>query len=136
MKEIEPKIKPLVDALNATGILETFSSCEGHFNEYSEYNDKKKADVRFDTGENATEGQIEKFITFLITEFEEKHSFVPAHLSAYKLFAPNRDATLEPDFVYVIEIKPFKRSDSASEKRGYIDKAILQLTDIVNEYSN
>lgn len=27
---IEPKIKPLVDAMNATGLIETIASCQGH----------------------------------------------------------------------------------------------------------
>jgi len=29
--EIEPRIRPLVSALNATRLVTTFSSCEGHF---------------------------------------------------------------------------------------------------------
>ena len=28
---IEPRIRPLVSVLNATGLVTTFSSCEGHF---------------------------------------------------------------------------------------------------------
>lgn len=28
---IEPKIKPLVDAMNATGVMKTIASCEGHY---------------------------------------------------------------------------------------------------------
>lgn len=28
--EVEPKVKPLVDKMNATGIIETVASCQGH----------------------------------------------------------------------------------------------------------
>lgn len=28
--EIDPKVKPLVDAMNETGFIETFASCQGH----------------------------------------------------------------------------------------------------------
>ncbi|WP_413207938.1 hypothetical protein [Rhodospirillum sp. A1_3_36] len=32
---IDPRIKPLVDAMNATGRIQTIASCEGHWNRYS-----------------------------------------------------------------------------------------------------
>ena len=28
---IEPRVKPLVDAMNSTGVMETIASCEGHY---------------------------------------------------------------------------------------------------------
>ncbi|MCF8482172.1 MAG: hypothetical protein K9H25_17245 [Rhodospirillum sp.] len=34
-RPVDPRIKPLVDAMNATGRIQTIASCEGHWNRYS-----------------------------------------------------------------------------------------------------
>ncbi len=50
---IEPRILPLVLALNETNLCQTFSSCEGHFHENEQlFPDRNKADVRFDLNDN------------------------------------------------------------------------------------
>lgn len=45
MKPIEPRIKPLVTALNKFSFITTFSSCEGHFTDSNSSNEW--AEVRF-----------------------------------------------------------------------------------------
>lgn len=130
---IEPKIKPLVDALNNNGICYTFSSCQGHYeDEEQEFMDRNHADVRFDLCDNISLEAVEHFLTFLITEFQNRHSCTPISLTAHKLYAPTEDYSL--DFVYVIELTPFDRFESSKTKREITDIAILQTTQIVNDY--
>lgn len=134
VREIEPNIKPLVDALNNLGILRTFSSCQGHYEESEqEFTDRNKADIRFHSHDNASDTDIEVFLNFLIVEFDNQHSFNPIYLHAYKLYTPNETGD-KPDFVYVVEIEPFDRFDNADKKRKDTDNAILQTTKIVKSY--
>ncbi len=135
MQEIEPKILPLVQALNSTGLVSTFSSCEGHFDEFNRFTDHSKADVRFDPEDNTSDYDIEKFISYIITRFNILHSFSPVIASAHKLYAPIApEENKEIDFVYVFQLIPFDQGDSPANKRQYIDKAILDAATIVKEY--
>ncbi len=135
MQEIEPKILPLVQALNSTGLVSTFSSCEGHFDEISRFNDHNKADVRFDPEDNISDYDIEKFISYIITRFSNLHSFSPVIATAHKLYGPTGpEENKGIDFVYVLQLIPFDQGDSSINKRQYIDKAILDVSAIVKEY--
>ncbi len=136
MQEIEPQILPLVQALNSTGLVHTFSSCQGHFDTYNRFHNHHKADVRFDPADGISDYDIEKFISSIITRFNNQHSFSPVTLTAHKLYAPiNPGEDKEIDYVYVLELIPFDQGVSPEEKRRDIDKAILDATDIVNGYS-
>lgn len=134
--EIEEKIKPLVDALNETGILATFSSCEGHFGLHEqELQDRNHADVRFDLLESISEPKLELFLTYLMTEFNNKHSFTPVELTAYKYYIPTMGFDeLRIDASYMIKIEPFDRFESPEKKRKDVDMAILQASVIVKEW--
>lgn len=122
MEEIEPKILPLVQALNSTGLVSTFSSCEGHFDEFNRFTDHNKADVRFDPEDNISDHDIEKFISYIITRFSNLHSFSPVIATAHKLYAPiGPEENKEIDFVYVFQLIPFDQGDSPANKRHYID---------------
>ena len=135
MQEIESKILPLVQALNSTGLVNTFSSCEGHFDTISRFNDHNKADVRFDPEDNVSDYDIEKFISYIITRFSNLHSFSPVIATAHKLYAPiSPEENKEIDFVYVLQLIPFDHGDSPDKKRTDIDKAILDTVAIVKEY--
>ena len=136
MQEIEPKILPLVQALNSTGLVSTFSSCEGHFDEINRFTNYSKADVRFDPEENVSDYDIEKFISYIVTRFSKLHSFSPVIATAHKLYAPiGPEDNKEIDFVYVLQLIPFDQGDTPDKKRGDIDKAILDAAAIVKEYS-
>ncbi len=134
LNSIEPKILPLVTAINNTKICHTFSSCEGHFSSRDkDFMDRSCADVRFDPEKDVPLEKIEHFLTFLITEFNHLNSFSPIKLYAYKLYTP--DDNYYPDFVFVIILEPFDRLDLPGKKRRDIDKAILSAANIVDEYS-
>lgn len=74
---IEPRILPLVKAINETKLFRTFSSCEGYYNEddQDQYMDRNRADVRFDPISDTTLETTEHFITYLMTEFNNRHGF-------------------------------------------------------------
>lgn len=134
--DIEPKILPLVQALNSTGLVHTFSSCEGHFDSYDRFNNHHKADVRFDPADGFSEYEIEKFISYIITEFNNLHSFSPVTLTMHKLYAPiNPDEDREIDFVYVLELTPFDHDVSPKKQRSDVDKAIFDASAVVVSYS-
>ncbi len=129
---IEPKILPLVEAINQLGLFKTFSSCEGHYLTNDQYMDRKHADVRFDPLPATSLEQTEHFLTFLITEFNNEHSFCPIMLSAHKLYSPNNE--YKSDFCFVIRFDPFDLFDKPMDKRTATDKAIKQATLIVQKY--
>ena len=69
---IEPKILPLVDALNATEILTTFSSCQGHYSARDQnWLDRNFAEVRFRKRPEASEGKMETFLCHIVSRFPQ-----------------------------------------------------------------
>jgi len=108
MKEIEPKILPLVQALNSTGLVYTFSSCQGHFDQFHRFKDKNKAEVRFYPEDNSSKNEIEKFFCYLLSKFNDQYGFSPVILSAYKLYTslkPNENETVDLTDWYLLSTK-------------------------------
>lgn len=131
---IEPKILPLVNAINQLNIVKTFSSCEGHYeDDEQELMDRNKADVRFDPLPGIGLDKVERFITYLMTEFNKLYSFAPITLTGYKLYAPNDE--YECDFTFVIELKPFDRFNSPLQNRKDTDKAIKGVIELVKKHN-
>ncbi len=71
---IEPRIRPLVSALNATGLVTTFSSCEGHFGRVDKesLNVRENANVRFVAG-HVFVFQIEPFDPHLTSRSKRRN---------------------------------------------------------------
>lgn len=136
---IEPKILPLVNAINNLGIVKTFSSCEGHYNkEEQRMMNRNKADVRFNALDNISLDTVEHFIVYLMTEFNFQHSFGPITLTGYKLYLPTThpEKKYEVDYTFIVKIEPFDRFDESGTKRKETDVAILQATKLVNQYKH
>ncbi|MCX6215943.1 hypothetical protein [Spirosoma sp.] len=126
MEDIEPRIRPLVDALNKTGLVRTFSSCEGHFSPGEQtLVDRNHAEVRFVPADGVAEQDIESLLASLLTRFKARHGLLPVKVTAYKLYTPI-DAN-EVEETFVIELKPFNRFDSPDRKRDDVDRAIEQV---------
>ncbi len=126
MDDIEPKIRPLVDALNETGLIRTFSSCEGHFApDEQTLVDRTHAYVRFVPAEDVSVESVEKLLSFLLTRFRSQHGLIPINLTGYKLYTPIDDETVEETFV--LELRPFNRFDPPDRKRSDTDRAIEQV---------
>lgn len=139
---IEPKILPLVNALNETKIVETFSSCEGHYDDdihnldlevdEKEIMDRGRAEVRFDPAPNISLDIIERMLIYIISEFDKEHGFYPAIVYSKKIYVPNSQLNIE--FVFSLEIRPFNRLEDSIKKRLDTDRAIIQTTEIVNRF--
>ncbi|WP_317171799.1 hypothetical protein [Spirosoma validum] len=134
MDELEPKIRPLVEALNKTGLLRTFSSCEGHFDPGEQtIVDRNRAEIRFVPADNVSANDVEKLLASVLTQFKTRHGLLPVHLTAYKLYTPiDEDSTEE---TFVLELRPFNRFDPPDRKRSDTDRAIEQTTKLVTLYS-
>lgn len=131
MDTIEPKIRPLVEALNNTGLVRTFSSCEGHFlPEEQTFVDRNQAEVRFVPAEGVAVDAVEKLLATLLTQFKARHGLIPVKVTAYKLYTPIDDEAIEETFV--LELKPFNRFDSPDRKRADVDRTIIQVLELFN----
>ncbi|GAB2535411.1 hypothetical protein [Spirosoma aerophilum] len=130
MDTIEPKIYPLVAALTATGLVRTFSSCEGHFMpEEQTLVDRNQAEVRFVPADGVELGAIENMLAYCLTRFKARHGLLPVKVTAFKLYTPIEDDVVEETFV--LELKPFNRFDSPDRKRADTDRAIEQLVRLI-----
>ncbi|MVM36033.1 hypothetical protein GO755_38830 [Spirosoma sp. HMF4905] len=126
MEDIELKIRPLVDALNKTGLVRTFSSCEGHFSpDEQTLVDRNHAEVRFVPCDDVAVNEVENLLTYVLTRFKARHGLIPIKVTAYKLYTPIDDEIIEETFV--LELRPFNRFDSPDRKRADIDWAIEQV---------
>ncbi|AUD03856.1 hypothetical protein [Spirosoma pollinicola] len=130
MDDLEPKIRPLVTALNKTGLVRTFSSCEGHFApEEQTLVDRNQAEVRFVAAEGVSVDEVEALLAFLLTSFKTRHGLIPVKVTAYKLYTPVDEETIEETFV--LDLRPFNRFDSPDRKRADIDRAIEQVVGLM-----
>ncbi|WP_375444229.1 hypothetical protein [uncultured Fibrella sp.] len=127
LNDIEPGILPLVEALNRTGLVQTFSSCEGHFTpDEQRLRDRNHAEVRF----LPASGKLpDQWVGTLLARFKSRHGLMPVTVVGYKLFTPIDEATV--DETYVLELRPFNRFDPPATKRSDIDRAILQLVELI-----
>ena len=124
---IEPGILPLVTVLNRTGLVQTFSSCEGHFGpDEQRLRDRNHAEVRF----LPVPGTLpDQWLGTLLARFKTHHGLMPVTVTGYKLFTPTGETTV--DETYVIELRPFNRFDPPATKRADIDRAVGQLAGIL-----
>lgn len=125
MTEIEPRIRPLSDALNQTGLLRTFSSCEGHFDPHEQtLTDRNHAYVQFVPADGIPHETVETWLGNLLIRVKEKHGLLPVTVVAHKRYTPVEDAIEE---TFVLELRPFNRFDPPAQKRADIDRAIEQV---------
>jgi len=124
--DLEPRIRPLVDALNRTGVVRTFSSCEGHYEPQEQtLVDRTFGFVKFVPVDGGTEQSVESFLGALLARFKARHGLMPIHLLGYKLFTPLDEEAVETSFV--LELRPFNRFDPPAVKRSDTDRAIERL---------
>lgn len=132
---IEPGIRPLVDALNATGLVQTFSSCEGHYTPNRRDGleqtlvDRSHAEVRFVPAPNGSVPAVERLLADVLVRFKTRHSLIPITLTAHKLYTPIDEDTVEETFV--LQLRPFNRFDPPDRKRADTDRAVAQVTAII-----
>ena len=134
MDTIEPGIRPLVDALNATGLVQTFSSCEGHYtdnrNDGPEQTlvDRNLAYVRFVPAGGISVEQVEAALGQWLATYKNAHGLLPVRMIGYKLFTPIDN---EIDVTFVIELHPFNRFDPPDRKQADTNRAVEQVARIL-----
>jgi hypothetical protein len=127
--DIEPQILPLVEALNQTGVVQTFSSCAGHFGPDEQHlRDRNHAEVRFIPAPGITTEQVESALAFWLIRFKQQHGIFPVQTIGYKLFTAVDDAV---EVSFVLELRPFNRFDPPATKRNDIDRAIGQILNVL-----
>lgn len=126
MHDIEPGILPLVEVLNKTGLVRTFSSCEGHFEPHEQIlRDRNHAEVRFVPAEGVDVLTVETWLGDLLSQFKARHGLLPVTVVGYKLFTPIGDGAIDETFV--LELRPFNRFDPPATKRLDMDRAVEQV---------
>ena len=133
---IEPRIHPLVDALNATGLVTTFSSCEGHFGETGREasTDRSKAEVGFELNDGVSEAELEKLFGHLIGNHVNSPLMWKAILLIVKAFMPSDESDYVADHVFAIEIRAFNPHESDDVKRANVDLVIDQTVQSIQQY--
>lgn len=133
--DVEAGIRPLVDALNMTGMVRTFSSCEGHYApEEQTLVDRNHAYVRFVPATDVSAGRVETLMAHLLTRYKARHGLIPVTLVGYKLYTPLDDEAVDETFV--LELRPFNRFDPADRKRSDTNRAVGQVVAIVAALQN
>jgi hypothetical protein len=129
--DLEPGIRPLVEALNATGIVQTFSSCEGHYSAQEQrLVDRNLAYVQFVPAPGYETGKVVvNLLKKLLEGFKAAHGLLPVTVTGYLRFTPVD--TNETDETYVLELRPFNRFDPPDQKRVDTDRAVAQLVTVL-----
>ena len=104
---IEPKIAPLVKAINASRIFKTFSSCQGHFGKRGKaiYINREKAEIRCNIAKGVSESEAAALISHVLFDHVKSESQWRAQLHIYKEFICLERDSLE--YYFVFEIRPF-----------------------------
>jgi hypothetical protein len=133
---IEPRIRPLVSALNATGLVTTFSSCEGHFGRVDKesLNVRESANVRFEPNAGVREAELEALFGHVIGNHVNSPLMWKALLSIYKEYLPGTESDYVAGHVFVFQIEAFDPHLSSRSKRKHVDLVIEQTAKSVREY--
>ncbi len=129
---IEPGIRPLVDALNATGLVQTFASCEGHYDaDQQNLVDRNLAYVQFIPADDVSAALVEQLLISVLMRFKTAHGLMPVVLGGYKRYTPVEGDAVDETFV--LDLRPFNRFDPPDRKRSDTDRAIEQVTGLVRQ---
>lgn len=139
--EIEPRIRCLVDALNETGLLQTFSSCQGHFGEEhdpDDLTDRTKAEVRADLRRSVLEPDVEDLVLHVLSDHMDGGRKWEATLTIWKQYVadPREAGAVQPlESFFVFDLRPFDPGVSDEEKRRVVDKLIAETTASVRQHT-
>ena len=135
--EIEALIRPLVDAINGTGAFNTFSSCEGHFDEPYAANAcalRSSASVCFTIKEGVTESSVEEFFRHILTARVGTTGTSESSLTISKVYAPRYAGAPELRHFYAFEIRPLNADSERENRRRTVDEAIREISQRVRDY--
>jgi len=132
--KIEPRILPLVVALNSSGLFETFSSCEGHFGR-REHRDRQQAEIRMYALTGVAENVIEAFCHKVLLDFINSPTQWHSLLSIRKEYVALNEPPKPLTSYFVFEIKPFNARESPRKKREHVDTLLHEVTASVERHT-
>lgn len=135
--EIEPGIRALVDALNATGLLETVTSCEGHYGQRREdgdCTDRQQANVGFELRPGISEQQLVRFFGKVLADYVQNPVQWEATFEITKKYVPDLTGNGEVDETFFFTIRPFDPSASDLKRRNGTDTALAVITESVRRH--
>ncbi len=126
---IEPRIRPLVDALNGTGLVQTFTSCEGHFGDRQPagWPDREQANVAFFLRKGVPEARLARLFGSVLAEHRRRAGDGVA-LTIAKHYAAALDGTDVPEVFFDFTIRPSDLGAARDEKRALTDRCLAIVT--------
>ncbi len=134
---IEPRIRPLVDALNATGLVQTFTSCEGHFADGASQPspDRERANVGFFLSAGAPEQELARLFGAMLAE-QQRSEPTEAELAIAKRYLPSLDGTDVAEVFFEVTIRPSRSLQTSAEaKRAATDRCLAVVVAAVERWS-
>jgi hypothetical protein len=135
--EIEPRIQPLVDELNATGLLTTFSSCEGHYSRSTRANPYQQT---AHIAAKLVKGRKEKELLPLFFRIWRDNINLgvgdAGDLTIAKRYVllPFDEDVADLQFDFWIEVRPFDLRATDTEKRMQVDSVLATLVGSVKAF--
>lgn len=126
---IEPRIRPLVDALNATGLVQTFTSCEGHYGDGRPASSTKReqANVGFFLREGVPERELARLFGTVFAEHQLRGAR-GAELTIARHHLPPLDGAGAPEAFFDITVRPADPGASRAAKREATDRCLAVVT--------
>ncbi len=130
LSSIEPRIRALVDALNGTGLVRTFTSCEGHFGFRAPPGDvtfREQANVGFFLRPGIPEQKLIRFLGMVLADYH-LHDVKRAVFEVAKHYVAALDGTDSPEVYFDFTIRPSDPKASSLAKRSSTDRALAEIT--------
>lgn len=130
LNSIEPGIRSLVDAINESGLVQTFTSCEGHYGYRpppGDFTDRERANVGFFLRDGASEADLQHLFGQVLADYE-RHEVKEATFCIGKRYAAGLAGSDTPEVFYELQVRPRDRNATDAEKRRVTDRALAAIT--------
>ncbi len=126
---IEPRIRPLVEALNGTGLVQTFTSCEGHFGDHqpARWPGREQANVGFFLRRGVSECSVARLFGAVLAEYRRRGGD-GVDLTIAKHYVAALDETDIPEVFFDFTIRPSDLGAACDAKRDLTDRCLAIVT--------
>ncbi len=126
---IEPRIRPLVEALNGTGLVQTFTSCEGHFGDGppARWPGTEQANVGFFLREGVPESRLSRLFGAVLAD-DRLRGADGVELTIAKHYAAALEGTDAPEVFFDFTIRPSDLGTARDVKRRLTDRGLAIVT--------
>jgi hypothetical protein len=130
LRSIEPGVRALVDALNATRLVHTFTSCEGHYGYRApegDFTDRERANVGFFLRAGASEDALVRFFGRVLADYD-RYAVEEIVFTVEKRYAAALDPADGPEAFFEFTMRPRNRGAPDAAKRSVTDRALAVIT--------